>query len=96
MPVRPTALPVRPDVVTEYRLKPVTRYVLTRHRGLAHGARDPAAGASCEVIGEYPSPITGYQIAYALGRLEIAQRALPPNTPLVIVPEFDPAWEAGD
>jgi hypothetical protein len=56
----------------EYRVRPVTRYVVTRYH------RD-GDGGGCEMLGEYDNGGVAYQVAYALCRQEHSRLGWPPG-----------------
>lgn len=67
----------------EYRVRPVTRYIVTRFEG------DERGGSSSE-IGTYPSEETAYHVGYALAKADMERQASVINAKRVIFPE-DPA-----
>lgn len=52
----------------EYRVKPVSRYIVTRYESIDHG--DGTESGGVEQRGEYENAETAYQVAYALCRME--------------------------
>lgn len=58
----------------EYRVKQVTRFVITRHHESASGA---TGGASTK--GEYENADVAYEVAYALAKAEADHLGLPPG-----------------
>lgn len=47
----------------EYRVRPVTRYIVTRYHS-------EGSLSGCETKGEYDSPEVAYQVGYALAKEE--------------------------
>lgn len=66
----------------EYRVRPVTRYVVTRY----HEAADGRTGGS-EVKGEYDNHDMAYEVAYALAKHEHDQLGYPPGDERIKYPE---------
>lgn len=50
----------------EYRVRPVTRYVITRFEGFS----GPDGGGGCTTRGEYDNADVAYEVAYALAKLD--------------------------
>jgi hypothetical protein len=61
----------------EYRIKPVTRYVITRFEAATDNADGTESGGSCEQRGEYANADTAYDVAYALCKLEHDKASAP-------------------
>jgi len=57
----------------EYRLRPVTRFIVTRYQNLG--------GGECvsSQLGEYSNADAGYDVAYALCRAEHERLGYPPG-----------------
>lgn len=70
----------------EYRVKPVTRYIITRF------ARD-GTGAGVSTMGEYDNGNLAYQVAYALCSDEHKRLGLPVGDERISYP---PHLESGD
>lgn len=70
----------------EYRVRPVTRYIVTRYtcERLENGNEN---GGSCETKGEFDSQETAYHVGYALAKEEVERLGLPPGDMGVIFPE---------
>lgn len=64
----------------EYRLRPITRFVVTRYEGT------PNTG-SLKTIGEYDNKDVAYEIGYALAKAEADRLELPPGSMEVIFPQ---------
>ena len=56
----------------EYRVRPVTRYVVTRYYEYAAGT-----GGGVETLGEYDNQELAYQVGYALAKQEHARIGWP-------------------
>jgi hypothetical protein len=78
----------------EYRVRPVTRYIVTRfHSEAVEGARG-SVGSS--VVGEYDNHEMAYEVGYALCKAEHDRLGWPPGDeriqyPGAVVPESAPA-----
>lgn len=72
----------------EYRVRPVTRYVVTRFHQDRYGP-----GAGVETKGEFDNGDVAYQVAYALCRDEHQRLGYPLNDMRIIYPE-QPAIQA--
>lgn len=59
----------------EYRVRPVTRYVVTRYEEHSHPNGNPGGG--CCTKGEFDNEETAYAVAYALARHEHEQKGWP-------------------
>lgn len=68
-------------MTVEYRVKPVTRYIVTRHDGT------PTVNATRQIGGEHDNADTAYQVGYALAFQERENLCLPPGDMGVIFPE---------
>lgn len=66
----------------EYRVRPVTRYIVTRF----HEGADGHSG-SVETRGEYDSEEVAYQVGYALCKAEHDHIKLPPGDERIIYPK---------
>lgn len=73
----------------EYRVRPVTRYVVTRfHSLLVAGGKGESVGS--ETRGEYGDPNTAYEVGYALCKAEHDRLGWPIDDPRITYP-FLPA-----
>lgn len=72
----------------EYRVRPVTRYIITRYEE----SEDGRTGA-CEQRGEYDSPDVAYEVGYALCKLDHDRLGYPPGDERVQYPRH-PGIEA--
>lgn len=68
----------------EYRVRPVTRYIVTRWEG----TDDPRAACSngSSTLGEYDNADTAYEVGYALCKAEHDRLGYPPNDERVQYP----------
>jgi len=75
----------------EYRVRPVTRYIVTRWEG----PDDPRVGCvnGSTTHGEYDNADTAYAVAHALCRAEHDRLGYPPGDPRIVYPE-PPATKA--
>lgn len=69
----------------EYRVREVTRFIVTRYETEPPKSASASRGISSQ-IGEYASGETAYEVAYALARAEAAALDLPPGDMGVIFP----------
>ena len=76
-----------PDLI-EYRVRPVTRYIVTRYSQ----ERDRLGGSS--ECGEYDRYDTAYQVAYALCRAEHERLGYPLGDERIKYPQDDPSTVA--
>lgn len=58
----------------EYRVRPVTRYIVTRFESVDHDAKSEASLCG---KGEYDNEITAYEVGYALCKAEHDKRGWP-------------------
>jgi hypothetical protein len=65
----------------EYRIKPVTRYVITKYHEAGNGL------GSVSTIGEYNNPDVAYEVGYALCKAEHDQLGYEPGDMRVIYPQ---------
>jgi len=68
----------------EYRVRPVTRYVVTRWESKDIGAKCQQASS---VIGEYDNADMAYEVAYAVCKTEHSRLGWPPGDERVKYPE---------
>lgn len=64
----------------EYKVRPVTRYIVTRYHNCDNGA-------GVETHGEYDRERTAYDVAYALCKMEHDSLGYPPGDERVQYPE---------
>ena len=55
----------QPDVRVEYKIRPVTRYIVTRYHETS-GPGGDASGSECK--GEFDNAESAYQVGYALAK----------------------------
>ena len=90
---RPRAPPKKENKMTiEYRVKPVTRYIVTRHDSSAQTDEEfqrnqRPSGSVRQIGGEHDNADTAYQVGYALAFQERENLCLPPGDMGVIFPE---------
>lgn len=75
----------------EYRVRPVTRYVITRFE-----SEQLATGAGCcgsEGLGEFDNERNAYRVGYALCKAEHEQLGYPPGDPRIKYPDPIPQRE---
>mgnify|MGYP001591350541 CR=1 FL=1 len=69
----------------EYRVRPVTRYVITRYEDqLENGT------ASIRTLGEYENQEVAQEVGYALCKAEHERLGLAPGDPRIIYPQMVP------
>lgn len=74
------------DRFTEFKVRPVTRYIVTRYDGVKR-ANGTESGSSPRQLGnEFANADTAYEVAYALARQEAEHRHLPIDSMGVIYP----------
>jgi len=71
----------------EYRVRPVTRYVVTRYESEVHENGAESCG-SCQTKGEFDNHEIAYQVGYALAKDEADRIGLPPGDMCMIFPEY--------
>lgn len=64
----------------EYRVRPVTRFVVTRYEGAENAG-------SCVQVGEYPDKDVAFEVGYAMCRLEHDKSGEPVGSMNFIYPE---------
>lgn len=67
----------------EYRVRPVTRYIITRFTS-------GAIGGSIEGRGEYENPEVAYEVGYALCKAEHDKLGWPLDDPRIVYPKHPP------
>lgn len=72
----------------EYRVRPVTRYIVTRFHRNATNTVGGSVGK-----GEFDNPETAYAVAYALAREEHERLGYPPGDDRIQYPAPPPAQE---
>lgn len=73
----------------EYRVKPITRYIVTRHEELSEQdalMRGQQAG-SRQIGGEHDNAEVAYQVGYALARFEAENLGYGPDDMRLIYPQ---------
>lgn len=70
----------------EYRIKPTTRYIITRYHADL-GDDKSACSAGSETRGEYDNADVAYDVAYALCKLEHDKSGQPADSMNFIYPE---------
>ena len=72
----------------EYRVRPVTRYIVTRYEEFESGITESrVVGGSCETRGEYDNERLAYEVGYALARADHERLGYPPGDMRIIYPE---------
>jgi len=66
----------------EYKVRPVTRYVVTRYE-----ETEGAGNSGCAGKGEFANGEVAYQVAYALAKEEHQRLGFPPGDMRIIYPE---------
>jgi hypothetical protein len=69
----------------EYRVRPVTRYIITRYEETGQG--EGRSAAACGTRGEYDNADTAYEVGYALARADAERLGCDPGDMRVIYPE---------
>ncbi len=65
----------------EYRVRPVTRYIITRYE---EGDGGRSCGSSC--LGEHDSPEVAFEVGYALCKVEHDRLGWPPGDERITYP----------
>jgi hypothetical protein len=79
-------------MLIEYKVRPVTRYVITRFETSGPDANGRGSGG-CETKGEYETEAVAHEVAYALCRQEHDRLGFPPGDERIQYPkrpEVDP------
>lgn len=71
----------------EYRVRPVTRYIVTRYTCERFENGNENSG-SCETKGEFDSKEVAYHVGYALAKDEADRLGLEPGAMGVIFPDY--------
>lgn len=72
----------------EYRVRPVTRFIVTRFEQNSNGG-------SCSQIGEYDNEVVAYQVGYAVCKAEHQRLEWPLNDQRIVYPVSSiPAFSA--
>lgn len=71
----------------EYRVRPVTRFVVTRFHQMT---TDKGDSAGCETRGEFDNFDTAHAVAYALADADTKRLGLPPGDESVTYPDAHP------
>lgn len=66
----------------EYRVRPVTRYVVTRFEG-----DNDSPGGSSATTGEFDNPEVAYEVGYALAKAEHQQLGWPTGDERLVYPQ---------
>lgn len=77
----------------EYRVKPVTRYYVTRYQ--AYSEKSGCSSGMVEGKGEFPNPETAYSIAYALCKEEHQRLGYPIDDERIVYPDAPYSIEPG-
>lgn len=67
----------------EYRVRPVTRYIVTRHEAGTHGG-------SCSVLGEWDNQVVAQEVGYALCKAEHERLGYAPGDMRIKYPDMAP------
>jgi hypothetical protein len=67
----------------EYRVRPVTRYVVTRYEASGNGA-------GVRTLGEYDNQMVAQEVGYALCKAEHERLGYPPGDMRIIYPQMVP------
>lgn len=84
VPILPAAAGVLGEVKMskiEYRVRPVTRYVVTKHEKLDNGS------GSLRTLGMYDNPDMAQEVAYALCQADHERLGYPPGDMRIIYPQ---------
>lgn len=74
----------------EYRVRPVTRYIVTRYEEESTGiAGQPITGASSTQYGEFDSHKEAYNVGYALCLAEHQRLGWPPGDERIRYPDVE-------
>ena len=73
----------------EYRVRPVTRYVVTRFYETGSGT-----SGGVETLGEYDNQDLAYQVGYALAKQEHSRLGWPPGDERIKYPALVPMGQA--
>jgi hypothetical protein len=76
----------------EYKVRPVTRYVVTRYEEFCEEGGNGRTNESRQQ-GEFENQDTAYAVGYALARAEAERLELPPGDMRVIYPDPIPTKE---
>lgn len=73
----------------EYKVRPVTRYIVTRYYSekLIESPTLSQSRGRCDTKGEFDNYDTAYAVAYALAKAELERLGLSPFDETVIFPE---------
>jgi hypothetical protein len=77
---------IHENTVSEYRVRPVTRYVVTRYRFL-NDTESQKGSCGSECLGEFDRSNQAYAVAYALASEETRTRELSPGDERVMYPQ---------
>lgn len=78
------------DTFIEYRVRPVTRYIVTRFERQENSEGDVVAAGS-SVCGEYDAHQQAYDVGYALAKADHGRLGYPPDDGRIKYPEHPQA-----
>jgi len=70
----------------EYRVRPVTRFIVTRYEQVYPTMEDKSPGSSRQIGNEYANAETAYEVGYALCRAEHERLGYPPGDERICYP----------
>jgi hypothetical protein len=76
------------NIELEYRVRPVTRYIVTRYANTDANKPNVASSGSVEMRGEYDSPQVAESVAYALCKQEHEHLGWPVGDDRIRYPEM--------
>jgi len=77
------------EELIEYRVRPVTRYIVTRFERSGNGASCIGGGGGGG-HGEFDNYETAYQVGYALAKADHERKGWPLGDERIQYPEYDP------
>jgi hypothetical protein len=81
------------DTKIEYRVRPVTRYIVTKFEQQVNAEGDTIAAASTQ-CGEYDTHQQAYDVGYALAKADHGRLGYPPDDGRIKYPEHPQAISA--
>jgi len=75
------------EELIEYRVRPVTRYIVTRFERSGNGACSIGGGVG---RGEFDNYETAYQVGYALAKADHDRQGWPVGDERIQYPQYDP------